>query len=72
VYTLHAELEGGKLVGAFETMLAGWTSQGYELVPLRTLAESLDLKNLPRNEIALGPVAGRSGSLTLQGKEFLS
>lgn len=72
VYTLHAELEGRKLAGAFETMLAGWKSQGYELVPLRALAEALDLKSLPRNEISLGPVAGRSGSLTLQGKEFLS
>jgi peptidoglycan/xylan/chitin deacetylase (PgdA/CDA1 family) len=72
VYTLHAELEGGKLAGVFESMLAGWKAQGYELVPLRTLAESLDLKNLPRNEIALGPIPGRSGPLTLQGKEFLS
>ena len=72
VYTLHAELEGGKLAGAFEAMLAGWKSQGYELVPLRALAESLDLKSLPRNEIALGAVPGRSGSLALQGREFLS
>jgi undecaprenyl phosphate-alpha-L-ara4FN deformylase len=72
VYTLHAELEGGKLAGAFEAMLEGWKKQGYELVPLRVLAESLDLKSLPRNEIALGPVPGRSGPLTLQGKDFLS
>jgi peptidoglycan/xylan/chitin deacetylase (PgdA/CDA1 family) len=72
VYTLHAELEGGKLAGAFEAMLAGWKSQGYELVPLRALAEELDLKSLPRNEIAQGAVPGRSGSLTVQGKEFLS
>jgi len=72
VYTLHAELEGRKLAAAFEAMLVGWKSQGYELVSLRSLAESLDLKNLPRNEIARGPVPGRSGSLTLQGKEFLS
>jgi undecaprenyl phosphate-alpha-L-ara4FN deformylase len=72
VYTLHAELEGRKLAGAFEAMLAGWKSQGYQLVSLRSLAESLDLKSLPRNEIALGPVPGRSGPLTLQGKEFLS
>ena len=72
VYTLHAELEGGKLAGAFEAMLSGWKRQGYELVPLRELAEALDLKSLPRNEIARGPVPGRSGSLTLQGKEFLS
>jgi peptidoglycan/xylan/chitin deacetylase (PgdA/CDA1 family) len=72
VYTLHAELEGGKLAGAFEAMLAGWKSQGYELVPLRALAEAADLKSLPRNEIALGEVPGRSGPLTLQGREFLS
>ena len=72
VYTLHAELEGGKLAPAFEAMLAGWKSQGYDLVSMRTLAESLDLRSLPRNEIAFGSVAGRSGPLALQGKEFLS
>ncbi len=72
VYTLHAELEGGKLAPAFEAMLSGWKSQGYELVPLRAVAEALDLKSLPRNEIAIGAIAGRSGSLALQGKEYLS
>jgi len=73
VYTLHAELEGGKtLAPVFEAMLAGWKSQGYELVSLRALAETLDLKSLPRNEIAIGAVAGRSGSLAMQGKEYLS
>jgi hypothetical protein len=39
---------------------------------LRALAETLDLKSLPRNEIAIGAVAGRSGSLAMQGKEYLS
>ncbi len=72
VYTLHAELEGGKLAPAFEAMLAGWKKQGYDLVSMRALAESLDLRSLPRNEIAFGSVAGRSGLLALQGKEFLS
>ena len=73
VYTLHAELEGGKtLAPVFEAMLAGWKSQGYELVSLRALAETLDLKSLPRNEIAFGAVSGRSGSLAMQGKEYLS
>jgi peptidoglycan/xylan/chitin deacetylase (PgdA/CDA1 family) len=73
VYTLHAELEGGKtLAPVFEAMLSGWKSQGYELVSLRALAETLDLKSLPRNEIAIGAVAGRSGSLAMQGKEYLS
>src|SRR6266853_893213 len=72
VYTLHAELEGGKLAPAFDAMLAGWKSQGYDLVSMRALAESLDLRSLPRNEIAFGSVAGRSGLLALQGREFLS
>jgi len=72
VYTLHAELEGGKFAPVFEAMLSGWKSQGYELVSLRALAETLDLKSLPRNEIAIGAVAGRSGSLAMQGKEYLS
>jgi undecaprenyl phosphate-alpha-L-ara4FN deformylase len=72
VYTLHAELEGGKLAPAFEQLLEGWKSQGYELVSLRSIAEKLDLKSLPRHEIAVGAVPGRSGTLALQGKEYLS
>ena len=72
VYTLHAELEGRKLAPIFEELLAGWKRQGYELVPMRALAEALDLKKLPRHEIAVGAVAGRSGTLALQGKEYLS
>jgi peptidoglycan/xylan/chitin deacetylase (PgdA/CDA1 family) len=72
VYTLHAELEGGKLAPAFEDMLVGWKSQGYELVSLRAVAEKLDLKRLPRHEVAIGEFPGRSGTLALQGKEFLA
>jgi undecaprenyl phosphate-alpha-L-ara4FN deformylase len=72
VYTLHAELEGGKLAPAFEDMLVGWKSQGYELVSLRAVAEKLDLKRLPRHEVTIGEFPGRSGTLALQGKEFLS
>jgi peptidoglycan/xylan/chitin deacetylase (PgdA/CDA1 family) len=72
VYTLHAELEGRKLAPVFEELLVGWKRQGYELVPMRALAEALDLKQLPRHEIAMGSVPGRSGTLALQGKEYLS
>jgi len=73
VYTLHAELEGGKrLAPVFAALLNGWKNQGYDLVSMRTLAESLDLRSLPRNEIAIGAVAGRSGTLALQGREYLS
>ncbi len=72
VYTLHAELEGGKLAPVFEELLRGWKDQGYDLVSMRSLAESLDLKSLPRNEISFGAVAGRSGTLAQQGREFLA
>jgi peptidoglycan/xylan/chitin deacetylase (PgdA/CDA1 family) len=70
VYTLHAELEGMKLAGAFERLLKGWRAQGYELVSLQDYAQSLDLATLPRHEIVLGEIPGRSGNLALQGPRF--
>ena len=72
VYTLHAELEGMKLLPAFESLLLGWRSLGYELVPLRDLFNELKPKLLPRHELIIGEVPGRSGTLALQGKEFLA
>lgn len=72
VYTLHAELEGGKLAGIFEELLTGWKSQGYELVAMRDLYQTLDMNRLPRNELAMDEVPGRSGTLAVQGREFLS
>ena len=72
VYTLHAELEGRKLAPLLDELLSGWRSQGYDLVSMRAVAETLDLKSLPRHEIAVGAIAGRSGTLALQGKEYLS
>jgi len=72
VYTLHAELEGGKLASAFEQLLAGWRKQGYELLSLRQYFEALDLKTLPRHEIVDAAIPGRSGTVSLQGREFLA
>jgi len=71
VYTLHAELEGGRLSGVFEDMLVGWKALGYELVAMRDLYASLRASELPRHEVIAGEVAGRSGKLSLQGPEFL-
>ncbi len=67
VYTLHAELEGMRLADTFERLLAGWKAQGYQLVPTRTVFASLDPANLPRHRVATGQVAGRSGTLAVQG-----
>jgi len=66
VFTAHAELEGGNWHGIFDRLLAGWRDQGYEIVSLKALYESLDLDSLPRNEVVLGEIPGRSGTLALQ------
>lgn len=72
VYTLHAELEGGKLAPAFERLLDGWRAQGYETVALREIADGLDLKKLPRHEMVMDEIPGRSGEVAVQGPEFLA
>src|SRR5205814_10552905 len=72
VFTLHAELEGMRLTAVFERLLEGWKAQGYQLVAMRTLYESLQALVLPRCEAQLGAVPGRSGKLLTQGGEFLA
>jgi len=67
VFTAHAELEGGRLIGDFEKLLSGWKRQGYELVSMRKLFLSLRAENLPKHEVIYGEVPGRSGTLALQG-----
>jgi undecaprenyl phosphate-alpha-L-ara4FN deformylase len=71
VFTLHAELEGMRLAPAFEKLLAGWKAQGWNLGPTRALFDTLQPLALPRCEVAPGRVAGRSGTLLVQGREFL-
>ena len=71
VFTLHAELEGMKLAPAFERLLAGWKQQGYRLVALREIFAGLDPAALPLHTVADGEIAGRSGTLALQGPAFL-
>jgi len=72
VYTLHAELEGMKLLPVFESLLIGWKAMGFELVPTRELFATLRPQSLPRHELVMGEIPGRSGALALQGKEFLA
>ncbi|HTP40018.1 MAG TPA: hypothetical protein VMI92_10640 [Steroidobacteraceae bacterium] len=68
VFTLHAELEGMKLLPVFNRLLRGWLAQGYELVATRTLWAGLDARQLPVCEVCDGSVAGRSGTLACQGE----
>ena len=70
VFTAHAELEGGELNAVFDALLSGWRAQGYQLVSLRGLAAGLDVRALPRHEVRYAQVAGRSGTLVVQGEEL--
>lgn len=67
VYTLHAELEGQKWLPVFERLLSGWQAQGYRLVALRDYLSAFDVATLPRCEVKMGSVPGRSGTLAVQG-----
>jgi undecaprenyl phosphate-alpha-L-ara4FN deformylase len=66
VYTLHAELEGMKLMPVMEKLLEQWTSSGFELMTLGQLHASLDQSALPRQEIKWAEVEGRSGLLAVE------
>ena len=72
VFTLHAELEGMRVLPAFERLLEGWRALGYELVPLQALAESLEPKALPHHVVLAGEIPGRSGTVAVQGPPFLA
>ena len=65
VYTLHAELEGGKWLPVFEQLLQGWQAQGYELVSMQQYLQGLDVAALPHQEVVMREVEGRVGKLAV-------
>lgn len=71
VFTLHAELEGMKLIGVLDKLLTGWKEQGFELVATRDIMATLNVKTLPHHEVCFAEIPGRSGKLFVQGPEFL-
>ena len=72
IFTLHAELEGMRLLSTFEKLLFGWREQGFELVAAETVYQNLDRVHLPYFAAERRTVPGRSGTLLMQGKPFLS
>jgi peptidoglycan/xylan/chitin deacetylase (PgdA/CDA1 family) len=68
VFTLHAELEGMKLLPVMEQLIAGWKQQGYAFQTLGQYGAAQNLAQLPRYTVEQGEIAGRSGNLCLQGK----
>ncbi len=69
VYTVRAEIEGGRYAPVLTELLAGWRAQGYDLVSLRDYAAGLDLAHLPRHVIV--GQTGTAGTFCTQGHEFL-
>jgi peptidoglycan/xylan/chitin deacetylase (PgdA/CDA1 family) len=52
VFTLRAELEGGKWLSVFEQLLIGWKAQGYDLVSLREAFKGI-AGALPRHPVRM-------------------
>jgi hypothetical protein len=67
VFTLHAELEGMKLLPAMERMLQGWLAQGYQLISMEELYSRLHPSDLPKHQVAMSELPGLSGLLAVQG-----
>ena len=65
VFTLHAELEGGKLSPVFDALLSGWQAAGMRIGSLSDYAATLALDALPLRGVAQGRVPGRSGTLAV-------
>lgn len=68
VYTLHAELEGMKLLPVMERLLQTWQAEGFVIGSLSDLHNRLQGEVLPRHRIIWGTLPGRSGLLAMQGE----
>lgn len=72
VYTLHAELEGMKLISAMQQLLECWRAAGFDFITLGQLHDSLDRTAVPAHSIEWGEIAGRSGLLAVQGSAVVN
>lgn len=70
MFTLHAELEGQKLLPAFRELLMGWLNQGHELLTMgelhRSWAATQQLDKIATEQFTYGSIANRSGLLMVQ------
>ena len=66
VFTLHAELEGMLLLGAFESLLVKWRESGAQITRMAKVHELAMRRPLPARAVVMGEVAGRSGRLAVQ------
>jgi undecaprenyl phosphate-alpha-L-ara4FN deformylase len=66
VFTLHAELEGMRLLPAFEALLKRWQAAGATISRMAAIHE-LGLKRpVPNQAVTMSEIPGRSGTLAMQ------
>ena len=63
VFTLHAELEGIRLLDAFESLAVKWRESGASIMRMAKIHELAVRRPLPSRAVGRGEVAGRSGLL---------
>ena len=67
VFTLHAELEGMKLIAALERLVDGWRDQGFAVGTLAEAYARIDPATVPLRRWRWGSISGRTGELMLSG-----
>ena len=67
VFTLHAELEGMRMLPAFEALLTRWRGSGAVLESMSAMHARNVAQAVPQQPMLQGEVEGRSGFLAVQG-----
>ncbi len=65
ILTIHAEAEGGKCAAMFDRFLQRCTQEGWEVVPLRSIAAEFG-PTAPEGKVVPKPFPGREGWLACQ------
>lgn len=66
VFTLHAELEGMRLLSAFESLLTRWQAAGVTMARMARIHQLAIQRPLADQTVIMGEVPGRSGLLAIQ------
>ncbi|MDE2305422.1 MAG: 4-deoxy-4-formamido-L-arabinose-phosphoundecaprenol deformylase [Gammaproteobacteria bacterium] len=72
VFTLHAELEGQRLLAPFERLLARWREAGASLAPMQVIHRLATASPLAVRPVERGEVPGRSGLLAVAGEAVVA
>jgi peptidoglycan/xylan/chitin deacetylase (PgdA/CDA1 family) len=68
VYTLHAELEGMKLIKVMQSLLEHWKSENRQFLTLGQLHRRVESEQVPHKPVVWGQVEGRSGLVATEGR----